>query len=286
LPNIPEYLRQIEFKSEFDKEGRAAKVSKAQEMLERAEAEGTLTATQLLVARIRMIQDDAPEEELKKQEVLLAEFVRTQPAEYIGWLGNKFMKKEHWRPARTLLKHYLLHDPDNVSIRLNVGYIGLSLGLWEEAEAGADLVLTNPGMLSPYGMWVAYQQKAVGALHRGDYNTSILFAEKAFASHPSAYELLLIQLAAASTGDVAKFYDASARLKEKLPEKYEAFKLQVDSAEALLLVRTGQEEAARAIVARWSQKDRAEGRLKHYWSEYPAIKEVIENWVRLATPQN
>jgi hypothetical protein len=132
---------------------------------------------------------------------------------------------------------------------------------------------------------IAYQQKACGLAHRGDYFEALTYAEKGFALERSGFEILMIQLMAALTGDVEKFNDASRRFKEALPEKYESDSLQRDSAEALVLVMNRQEEAARAIVARWSHKDRAEGRLRHQWREFPASSKVLENWTRLATPQ-
>jgi len=285
LENIAEYLRAIEFKDHLDKDRVAAQVAKANEMIEQAQLEGTLTPTQILVFRIRMIADDASVEELKKQEDLLAEFIGNQAPEYIGWLGNQLMNKEHFRPARALLKQYLVYDPGNVSVRLNIGYIGLKLGYWEDAEAGADLVLTAPEKLSKRGLRIAYQQKACGLAHRGDYFEALTYAERGFALEQEGFGILLIQLMAALTGNVEKFKDASGRFKEAVPENDESYSLQRDSAEALLLVMNRQEEAARAIVARWSHKDRAEGRLRHYWREFPASSKVVENWTRLATPQ-
>ncbi|HSD45724.1 MAG TPA: hypothetical protein VLB87_03845 [Pyrinomonadaceae bacterium] len=63
--------------------------------------------------------------------------------------------------------------------------------------------------------------------------------------------------------------------------------MQRDSAEALVLALNGQEQKAREIVARWSQKDRVPGRLKNYWKHFPATEKLIENWLRLAAaPQN
>ena len=96
----------------------------------------------------------------------------------------------------------------------------------------------------------------------------------------------MIQLVSALTGNVEKFNDASRRFKEALPEKYEKYSLQRDSAEALALAVSGHDEQARAIVARWSEKDRVPGRLKYYWLHFPAAEKVIENWLRLAASQN
>ena len=286
IKGLPHYMRAVEFKEEFDKGGVAAGVAKGREIIDRAEADGTLTATQILVARINLILDDAPAEELKRQDVLLAEFMRNQPSEYIGYLGEHLMEKGHYRPARTLLKQYLLTDPDNISVRQNLGYASLMLGMWDDAEAAADFVLTDPHGRNEHELQIAYQQKALGALNRRDYNTSMTFAEKGLALSGGGFELRIIQLVAALTGNVEKFRNAVRTSEGDLPKKSETYDLQRDSAEALALVLSGHIEPARVIVARWSQKDRVEGRLKDYWRNFPGADKVIENWLRLATPQN
>lgn len=279
---IPDYKRDVEFKDHFQQESPDKKLAKAKAMIDDAEAQGTLTPAQILVARISVILNDAPEEDLKKQEALLAEFISNQPKEYIGYLGEHFRERDLYRPAKALLKQYLMTDADNVSVRLNVGYINIQLGLWSEVEAGADLVLSKPEELSEYGLFVAYQQKAHGALNRGDYNTAIEFAQKAFDFEPGNIELVVIQLAAAATGDLAKFKEVSKTYEEILPKDYERNKLHIDAVEALALAKRGQDELARAVVARWKGKDRVEGRIRHYWRRYPGGSKVIENWFRLS----
>ena len=281
LRHIPAFMRQVEFKETFEKEGAEDSLAKAKAMLQQAEGEGTLTATQILVARIRMIPDDASSEEQKQQDVLVAEFIRSQPAEYIGYLGQHLIEQNHFRPARELLKNYLVTNPDNLSVRLDVGYACLNLGLWDEAEAAADLVLTDPASLDQGELLIASQEKATGVLNRGDAKTSITFAEKAFEIGNLAYDLTVMQLAAATVGDVEKFNEVSARFKEKLPKDYETYKLQIDSAEVLALAVGGHDTRARAVIARWAEKDRVEGRLREYWSLYPAGNKVVENWLRL-----
>ena len=283
LRQIPEYKRHVEFKDAFEKEGGIPEsLRKAKAIVERAEAEGTLTPTQLLVARIRLILDDAPVEELKHQEVLLAEFIRDQPPEYIGWLAGQLTERGHYRAARVLLKHYLLIDPTNVSLRLSLGFVNSRLRLYDEVDAAADQSLANPN-LSPYKLCIAYQQKAIAAISRGDYKLGTTYAEKAFVSSGGMFELLLIQFVAATTGDLELFNNTAGRMRYLLPEKYESFKLQIDSAEVLALAMKGQEERARQIIASWSHKDRVEGRLRYYWSEFPNGEKVVENWLRLAT---
>jgi hypothetical protein len=268
LNQVSDFRRMVEFKSQFENNGFQQALDKAREIIDRAEAEGTLTATQILVGRIGLILDNAPEEDLKTLDVLVAEFVRNQSPEYIGWLGEEFRDKSHYRAARQLIKSYLLTDPDNISMRLNLGQACLNLGLWNEVDAGADLVLSDPEELSPHGFYVAYQQKALVALSRNDFDRAI--------------ELSIVQLAAAMKGDVEKVSATSRLYQEQLPKDYETFKLQILSAEALALSMSGKDELARAVVAGSQDKDRVEGKLKQYWRFYPNGNKAVENWMRLS----
>lgn len=282
LGDIAEFKRDVEFKETFQKEGIAETFLKAKDMIDRAEAEGSLTATQILVARMRSIPDNAPEEELKKQDVLIAEFLRSQPPEYIGYLGERLKRQFHFRAARAFLKHYLVIQPENHSVRINLGYVNSQLGLWTEVETGADLLLTNLEEIDPDDVGIVYQQKALGALSRSEYDTSITFAAKALAHEGDAFEIGLLQIAAAFKGDVASLNEASKIFQHTFARDYDLMKLRTDSAEVLALSVRGQDELARAIIARWAQKDRVEGRLKNYWSLYPHGNKVVENWMRLS----
>ncbi|HXQ72763.1 MAG TPA: tetratricopeptide repeat protein [Pyrinomonadaceae bacterium] len=283
LKEIPEFSRMVEFKSEFENSGVEAAIAQAREIIDRAEADGSLTPTQILVGRIGLILDNAPEDELHKLNALLVEFVQNQPLEYIGWLGNKFSEQGHYRTARQLLKEYLSKNPDSILARLNLGNACLSLGLWTEAEAVADLALTNADDLWPEGLFMAYQQKAFGALSRSDYNTSIAFAEKAFAMNGGTIQIEMVQLAAALSGNMDKFIEATSKRKESLPKEFETLKLQIDSLEALALSVNGNDALAREVIARSTEKDRVEARLKNYWRTYPQGNKVVENWMRLST---
>ena len=282
LKEISEFRRTVEFKSEFEKGGVEGAIAQAREIIDRAEAEGTLTPTQILVGRIGLILDDASEDELHKLNALLVEFVNSQPPEYIGWLGNKFGEQGHFRTARYLLKQYLSRDPEDMLARLTLGDVCLKLGLWAEAEAIADLALSKAEDLWPAGLFMAYEQKAFGALSRSDYDTSIAFAEKAFAMNGGTIQIQLVQLGAALSGNMDKFSEASRKRKETLPKEYETLKLETDSIEAFALSISGNDTLAREVVARSTETDRVEGRLKHYWRIYPFGNKVVENWMRLA----
>jgi hypothetical protein len=282
MDHVPEYLRQVEFKAEFEKQGVDALLRDAREMIDRLEADGSLTSTQILVARIRSTLDNAPEEELKQQDVLIGEFLRSQATEYIGYLGGNFVQQDHFRPARALLKHYLLTDPDNVPVRVNLGYVNTKLGQWADVEADADLLLSNPEELDPHELSMVHQQKALGALSRNDYDMAIVFAEKAFAHEADIFQLFIVHLAAALKGDLEKLDDISRTFQQKMPKDYETFKFPLDSARALALAVNGQDELAREVIGRWAKKDRAEGRLKDFWRHYPQGNKAVENWMRLA----
>lgn len=283
LKEVSEFRRMVEFKSEFEKGGVEGAIAQAREIIDRAEAEATLTPTQILVGRIGLILDDARDDELHKLNALLGEFVSSQPAEYIGWLGDKFWEQGHFRTARQLLKEYLSRNPEDMLLaRLILGDACLKLGLWTEAEAVADLALAEADELWPEGLFMAYEQKAFGALSRNDYNTSIAFAEKAFAMNRGTIEIEMVQLAAALSGNMDKFMEASRKRKETLPKEYETLKLETDSIEAFALSINGNDTLAREIVARSTEKDRVEGRLKHHWRIYPQGNKVVENWMRLA----
>jgi tetratricopeptide (TPR) repeat protein len=280
--HVPPYQLNVEFKEEHENAGLDKDLVKGRELIDRAEAEGTLTPTQILVARINLIFDNAPEQDLKKLDELLDQFIRSQPAEYVGYLGQHLLEKAHYRPARTLLKQYLLADPDHRWVRLDLGLASFNLGYWDEAEAAADLVLADPGKLDEDDLTLAYQEKAAGAISRSDYTAGVTFAQKAFEVGHYPFALAMAELAYALSGNVEKFDDISRIYKEAFPEKYETFAFHRDSAKALALSISGQDALAREVVARWAQKDRAEARLRFYWKDFPQGDKVVENWLRLA----
>ena len=276
---VPEYQRNVEFKDIEDIE---KQLIKAREIIDAAERDGTLTRSQILSSRIQMILDDAPEAELKKQRELIDTFIATEAIGYCADLGEDLFERQHYRAAIPLMKEHLRVDPDNVSLRLNLGYASFNIGLWDEAEETADHVLRNPERLSEHGLVVAYQSKMMAAFARRDFAKSILFAEKCFEIEPNEFFLSAVLLAAAVTGDTEKFNSASHKFEEKLPKEYEKFKMQIDVAEALLLARNNQDSAAIALIAKWKDADRIEGRLKRYWGEYPNGDAVVDNFRRLA----
>ena len=276
---IAEYMRDVEFKDRSD----ASKViEQARNLVDAAERDGTLTRSQILVARIEMIPDHAPEQELKKQKDLISTFIATEPISYCGNLGVEFFERKHFRASIPLMKRYLTAYPDNLSLRLNLGVASFKIGLWDEADEAADNVLRNPENLSAHGLVVAYQNKMMAALSRSDLANSIVFAEKCFELEPNEFYSSAVLLAAAKTGDTEKFNATLRKFEQKLPKEYEKDKMQVDAAEALLLAKNNHDSAARGIVEKWKNVDRIEGRLKSYWGKYPIGDAIVDNWRRLA----
>jgi len=277
---IPQYQRDREFKGGYIPEEKI--LDEARGIIDQAERESTLTPTQILVARIYMIPDDASPEDLKRQSELLAQLVSTQPASYLIMLGqDRFFEKKHHRAAVECFKRHLEVHPDDVSIRLNMGLAYYQLRMFAEAEAAADYVLDHQLGLSDHGHEVAYNVKAMGLLSRGDYSGSIFFAEKAFEIEQCHCDILIVLLAAAQTGDLQKLAEASHRFQQALPEEFENGKLQLTALEAYALVKSDQRPRARLLAQQWKDTDRVEGRLKSYWKIYPGGSDVWNNWNEL-----
>ena len=276
---IPEYQRGVEF-TDVEDENKA--LEKGRAFIDAAERDGTLTRSQILVARIELILDNAPEAELNKQKELIATFISTEPVAFCYYLGTELWKRKHFRAAIPLLKRYLGSYPDDLETRLNVGYAAFHIGSWDEAEAAADHILRNPERLAEQGFVVAYQNKMMAALARKDFSNSIVFAEKCFEIKQTGFFLSVMLLAAAQKGDIEKFKEASHKFQETLPADYEKYKFRIDAAEALALVKNNQEDLGREIVQRGKTIDRVEGRLKYFWSYYPHGMDIVDNWQRLA----
>jgi tetratricopeptide (TPR) repeat protein len=286
LSQIPEHMRQHEFKKEFEDGGPTKILEKATALIDQAEQDGSLTTSQLLVAKIYLIQDDAPEEDQKRQSELLKQLLQTQPVSYIHVLGNdKFFKEQRYRAASACLNHYLRSSPDDVSMRLNLAVAYNQIGMYEAAEREVDYVFDRNLGISNYGRIVAYNAKANAALGQKDYVESIELMEKVMALEQDPSRLMIIQLAAAQMGDRARFEEASQRLKQTAPAKYQEVKLQVDAVEAHLMVKQNRRDTARQIVDAWKGDDRAEGRVTSYWKKLPDGMDVARTWAELSKQQ-
>lgn len=281
---IPEYMRDREFKDSYTPPEQI--LDEGSHIIDQAERESTLTPAQILVARIYMILDDASPEDLKRQSQMLVQLISSQPASYVGTLGQtRFFDKKHHRAAVECFKRFLEVHPDDVSIRLNMGIAYYRLRMFAEAEAAADYVFDHELGLSDHGHQVAYNVKAMGLLSRGDYSKSIFFAEKAFdTDEPCHCDISLVMLAAAQTGDLQKLAEASRKFQQALPEEFEKRKLQRAAVEALALVKSNQRERARESIQKFNDTDRVEGRLKSYWKIYPGGSDVWTNWNELTRP--
>ncbi|MCM3870844.1 MAG: hypothetical protein ND895_09155, partial [Pyrinomonadaceae bacterium] len=279
---VPEYRHNdMEFKAQFEG-GPAKLLEEAKALIDQAEREGTLTPAQILVDRIYMTLDDAPEEDQRRQSELLKELIATQPVNYIHMLGSdKFFSNKRYRAAIECYKHYLKTSRDDVSIGLDLGVAYNEVGMYDKAEAAADYVFDHKLGLSQFGRRIGYEVKAVAALGRKDYRKSIQFAEKAFASSPDPYDLMLIQVAAAQMGDIEKLEEANQNFQQVLPAKYDGMKLQIDAVEAYGLVKNNQRDAARKLVSRWKDTDRAEGKVIAFFKKVPDGMDVSRNWADL-----
>jgi tetratricopeptide (TPR) repeat protein len=258
-------------------------LDEAKRLVDQAERESTLTPTQILVARIDMIRDDASPEDLKRQSEMLAQFSATQPLSYVASLGEKFFfEKRHDRAAVECFKRHLKANPDDVSVRLNLGVAYDRLAMFTDADAAVDFVIDNQLNLSAYGYGVACSVKATGMLSHGKYEQSIMLAEKAFELAHCPCDLELTMLAAAQTGNLKKLAETLSKFQQTMPPaEVEQRKLQLDSVEALALVRNHQPARARELTASWKNTEKIESMLKDYWKIYPDGSDIWTNWIEL-----
>lgn len=281
MAEAPDYMRDREYK-EFFKSSPEEVLEEARRLIDSAEQEGKLTPTQVLISRIYMIFDDAPAEEIKKQSQMLVQLFATQPDSFIEYLGQDlFFKNKRYRPAIECFKRHLRVNPSDVSVRLNLGVAAYHLRMWNEAAAAVDYVFDNKLGLSEHGFRVAYQVKAMAALGQHDYVKSIEFAEKSFELNRETFDISLVQMAAAESGDLQKLEQASLKFEQTLPEQFNRIRYQVDAIKAYALVKTNQRERARELALKWKDVDRIEGKLNRYWGIYAGGSNVVKNWKEL-----
>jgi tetratricopeptide (TPR) repeat protein len=280
---IPEYQHDVEFKGQF-KGGPAKYLIEAKALIDQAQRDRTLTPVQIMIARIYVILDDAPEEDQRRQAELLKELFSTQPVSFIHMLGNdRFYADHRYRPAIACLNHYLKFGPDDVSSRLNVGFAYDELGMYDEADKATDYVFEHELGISDFGRFVAFLNKAKAALGRKEYENSIQLGERSFAFNPGGgtFPLLLVLLAAAQTGNMPRFKATAQQFQQAFPSKYLEWRLQIDAAEAYALVKNNQRDAARKLVEKWRDSDRPEGRVRATWRQFPDGMDVARNFSEL-----
>lgn len=281
INDLPEYIIAQESKFQV-KETPSELLQKAKALIDQAERDATLTPAQVLVSRIYMIPDDAPEQDQRRRAELLNQIIETQPENFIHMLGNDvFFESRRFRAAIVCLKHHLKTSPDDVSMRLNLASAYNSLGMYEDADAATDYVFDNKLRVSEYGRMVGYNNKATAALGGKDYRNCIQFAEKGYAFEPNVFALMLIQLAAAQTGDTQSFERAVQQLQRAHPREYTDMEIHLDVVQAYALVKKNQPDAARKLVGAWKNTDQADLRVFRYWRDFPGGTDVVRNWSEL-----
>jgi tetratricopeptide (TPR) repeat protein len=243
--------------------------------IERADMNGSLTAAQLLVARINAIPDDAPAAEIEKQSGLLKQLVTNHPRGFTDYLGDEiFFKHKRNRAAVVCFERSLEAEPENAGRRLNLGIAYGRLRMFEKADAAADYGLKQS--LTPHGYGVAFQVKAIAALGRRDFAQALTFAEKAFQANPgSTFLMLLWQFAAAQTGDLATFYQVVAATEKALPKQSAEFRPRTAALEAYVLARNNETEKARALVAKWGESEQLNSIAKT-WRQLPSGEDILK----------
>lgn len=252
----------------------------AKKVVDVSEERGLMTPTQILLSRIYMTLDSAPEEEQQKQVELLKQLVATQPPNFIQMLTVDKYKKQHRNRAAIFCFNYLLKlNPQDVSNRLDLAVTYNRLGMYDEADKSVDYAFQNLSY-SDYGAFVGNQAKAISALGRRDYVTAYKFGEKGFAYRQETYSLFLSLLAAAQMADSEKYSQTIQTFRTRLPADYERMKFQLAGGQALCLVKAGRKNEAITLVREW-QNESNKDHLFRAWRNYPDGTEVATNWNEL-----
>jgi len=281
MRQLAEYTHDREFRGQFMQPPTQI-LNDATALLDSAERQGKLTPAQLQLYRIYLILDEASSEDQAQQAALLESFIASQPLSYVRFVGDeKFFKDKRYRPAIRCFIEHLKTSPDDVSVRLNLGFAYRQIGMYKEAASAADYVFDHKLAMSDYGLHVAYSVKAGAALGLKDYETSIKFGQMAFVLRPQVYTISLAELAAAQIGDVSTVDKCIQSFKDALPAKYVDFKLQMDAVRVYALTKANRRAEALQVVQSWKHLDIAQGRIVGYWRGVPDGMDVANNWADL-----
>ena len=281
MRELAEYTHDREFRGQFMQPPTQI-LDDAKALLDSAERQGKLTPAQLQLYRIYLILDEASSEDQAQQAALLENFIASQPLSYVRFVGDdKFFKDKRYRPAIRCFIEHLKTSPDDVSVRLNLGFAYRQIGMYKEAASAADYVFDHKLAMSDYGLHVAYSVKAGAGLGLKDYETSIKFGQMAFVLRPQVYTISLAELAAAETGDVTTVDKCIQLFKDALPAKYVDFKLQMDAVRVYALTKANRRAEALQVVQSWKHLDIAHGRIVGYWRGVPDGMDVANNWADL-----
>ncbi len=198
-------------------------VKDAEDLIEHATQKSSLTTTQVLVARIYLIADDAPDDEVVKQASWLQELLSAQPPSYVQYLGFElFFKHTRYRPAIACFKRSLEFDPADGPIRLNLAMSYERLGMFSEADAEAAYLFENHVSLTNYGYAAAFQVKAVAALGRQNYEDAIDYMQKAIDASPtSSYLITSYKMIRAAKTQPKRFAQVLKWCQQLLPQEFE-----------------------------------------------------------------
>jgi tetratricopeptide (TPR) repeat protein len=256
--------------------------------------QGTLTSSQVLLAKIYMIPDNGTAADDQTRLELLKELFANYPLSMIVSVGNdELFGNGRNKAAVECLKHYLKDNPNDISIRLNMGVAYSRLHIFDKAKDAADYVLDNKLPLSEYGYSVAFNIKAIAALGNKDYASCIAYNERSISLSPSIYNLNIWLLALAKIGNVRQFQLVRQIYKKAFPDDYISLEKYLDAVEVYLRVKNKEMEEARRIVAKWKSEPDITKRVRKYWSSYPVgldiadmFARVMENNILLAQSEN
>jgi tetratricopeptide (TPR) repeat protein len=250
--------------------------------IQKAASDGSLTAAQILVAKINAIPDDSSPADIEKLSELLNELTSTQPFGFVDYLSYEvFFTHKRYRAAVACFKKTLESRPGDANGRLDLGIAYWHLQKYPEADAAADYALQHTAGLTQHGYVVAYEVKASAALGNHEFDKALDYADQASRLDPeSGYIRSLSVLAGAASGDLAKFNDLMRAFEKDLPAEYLQLRPRLDALEAFVLMKNGQVEKARLLASKSIGTVDPDANAK-YWLQYPTGEDVMAAWRQL-----
>jgi len=251
----------------------AGNLKTAEQLVATAERDGSLTEVQAMIVRIVMIPNRSSVEDEKQRSKLLDSLLSVYPMTNLNELATReFMDMHSYAAAARCYDEQLQrYDPEDVDVRLNLACCYVSLFDFDKAERHVHYVTDRPDpRLSPHGYLVVRSILGGIAMGRGKYHDALQTLSRHLEDSDD-YTGLLCLLGAARLGDLAQFRELRDQIRGEVMTRIQVY---VDVLEAYLLLGTGRNSDAAALVNKWGQPVCVADNAASYWGEIPGGSDI------------
>jgi hypothetical protein len=263
---------------------RTRQTDAAAQSIARAERDGLLSPTQLLVVKIQAIGDSAGADDAARREALVDRLLHSvDPCDYGAVAFAEFDHPGSLNAAVALYTPALAREPDDVSTRLNLGNSLSLLGRFDEAEETVMVEYARPKPnLSRHGYHVAESVLGTADQGRKRYRSAAEHLRKAIELEPApdGWDLEVLYMhAAGRSGGLAAFARAEQYCRKVSGSSFDKWQCHADAIEAELLDEAGRRDEALQVVARWRSDAHVLSNVESYWAQpYVAGDDVLDAW--------